>query len=106
MAQFDPSLRRETWLFQELFAENGRKVYRRLGFNLVQYDGDPEKYIEPRPPSDVLELIDEPDIIDARTQGVGVVADFEFYTARPYPVHNFGDSDSLDVDGAPADDDQ
>lgn len=106
MANFDPALRRETCVFQELFTENGRPVFRRLGFNFVQYDGDPEKYIEPRPPSDLYELIDEPDIFDARTQGVGLVVDFEFYRSRPFrEFHNFGDSDSIDVDGAVSDDD-
>lgn len=47
MSQFDPALRRETWLFREQFSENGRPVYKRLGFNFVEYDGDPARVIEP-----------------------------------------------------------
>ncbi len=93
MANFDPAQRRETWVFQEAFRENGKPVFVRMGFNLVEYDGDPEKYIEPRPPSDTVDLLsaDEPYLVSPVTDGVGLMKNAEYYNARPFEVHSFGD---------------
>ena len=53
MAQFDPKLRIETWVMQEVAKDaKQRPTFRRLGFNLVEYDGNPDRYIEPRPLAD------------------------------------------------------
>jgi len=92
MAQFDKSLRRETHVFQEIARENGRSLWRRMQFNLVQYDGEPDLYIEPRIPSDFLDVVSvEPDTL-TKSDGVGVIADMQFFQARPYEVHSFNDN--------------
>lgn len=93
MADFDKAQRRETLVFQEIGRENGKPLNRRMQFNLVTYDGDPNRYIEPRPASDFLDAVNaEPRVLRAMADGVGVIEGFEFYTARPYAVHAFNDA--------------
>jgi hypothetical protein len=85
---FDPDTRRETWLFQEMYRDSGnRPVYRRLSYNLVEYDGDPDKYIEP------VSMQSEDEMpFDARTSGdPGAMVRFEIYTSRPFELHSFND---------------
>ena len=93
MAGFDKTQRRETHIFQELFQEKGKPLFRRMQFNLVEYDGDPNQYIEPRPASDILDAVAvEPRVLKPVTDGVGVIADFQFYQKRPFDVHSFNDT--------------
>jgi len=51
MANFDPLQRFETWVFQKVGERRTAKgmvpVYKRLGWNRVEYDGDPNQKIEP-----------------------------------------------------------
>lgn len=92
MAQFESAQRRETHIFQELFQENGQPVWRRMQFNLVQYDGDSDRYIEPRPASDFFDGISvEPRVHRAVADGIGVIAGMEFYQARPFRPQAFND---------------
>jgi len=93
MANFDPAMRRETWLFQELGKDVGNKpIYRRMGFNLVSYDGSPDMVIEPVSAAYGVDLTN-PSVatIDNVTQDAGAVVGFQTFQARPYEVHAFGD---------------
>lgn len=49
MAQFDPLLRRETWCFQRTSQKNsaGKDCILGLPFKFVEYDGVPDRYLEP-----------------------------------------------------------
>lgn len=89
MANFDPALRRETWVFQKLFDEKGRPVYRRMRFNFVEYDGSPDRYIEPVSMSDFYDILSA-DVLQDDDRGR--VVGFEFYTGRPFEVHSFDDN--------------
>jgi len=61
-----------------------------MRFNLVQYDGSPDRYIEPVSPSDFFDPIAvQPTILTDADRGR--VVDFEFFDARPYEVHAFDD---------------
>jgi len=94
MAQFDPAQRVETWVMQEVQRDaSGRRTYRRLGFNLVEYDGSPDMYIEPRPPSDRYDLgltaIGAVDLLDPITDGRRMKG-FEYVEGQRYNgVHRF-----------------
>src|SRR3990167_9086227 len=93
MAQFDPKLRLETWVLSEVSRDaRQRKTYRRLGFNLVEYDGNPDRYLEPRPASDRYDQWTDyknMDLLDPTNDGRRVV-DFEFSEGTNYQgVHRF-----------------
>jgi hypothetical protein len=94
MAQFDPRLRRETWLFQRVGTDPGDKpIYRRLGFNMVSYDNSPDRFIEPVSiGADGVNAI-SPSVttIDTIAQEAGAIAGIEYFDARPFEVHSFGD---------------
>ena len=48
MAEFDPAMKAETWIFEIIGKDaKGRTMYRRLPYNKVEYDGDPECVMEP-----------------------------------------------------------
>lgn len=49
MAQFDPAMRRETLVFQRLGIMNrqGKPCLKRAGYLWVEYDGVPDRYLEP-----------------------------------------------------------
>ena len=48
MAQYDPALKVETWLFKDVGRQNGERIFQRMKFNFVQYDNDPDRsWIEP-----------------------------------------------------------
>jgi hypothetical protein len=49
MANFDPLMRRETWCFQRNSAKtyDGKECMQLLPFKFVEYDGSPDRYIEP-----------------------------------------------------------
>lgn len=94
MAQFDPYLRRETWVFQQIGTDpRGTPLYRRMGFNLVSYDGSPDKWIEPISiGADGVNTV-SPNVttIDIAGREAGVIAGFEYYGARPFEAQSFGD---------------
>lgn len=104
ISQMDPTTKQEIWLFQEIGrspagpANNGQKVYRRLQYNLVRYDGDPTEYIEPHNAgSDFWNVLDgSGDPIDPRVKGVGAVVEMRYFGARPFEVFAYND---LDVAG-------
>lgn len=105
MAQFDPTQRRETWLFQELGPDGvtGKPVYRALKYVLVSYDGSPDLVIEPIPPDEVLRSNDALGttagngfkLIDPRVDGLGRMAGIQLFTSRPFEVHAFDDVDAV-----------
>lgn len=92
MAQFDPKLRRETRLLKLLYRdERGRPVYRMLPYALVEYDGDPDRYLEPLSipqygPGDRMatEAVD----------GIGLIIGFEVYNSRPFDMFAYNDFDA------------
>jgi len=95
MAQFDPAQRRETWVFREMFTEHGRKVWKRAGFNFVEYDGSPERYIEPV--NDFMFSVPvgeggaDASLIDPHVDGTGSVVGFEFINEQDWNgVQHFG----------------
>jgi hypothetical protein len=79
---FDPSTRRETWLFQKMGIDQvtGKPMYRRLGYNYVSYDGSPDKYLEPV----VSELENYPGMNPNVSGEPGIVVGFEFFDSRPF----------------------
>lgn len=94
MASFDPTLRREVWMFQKLGVDTkDRPIYRRMGFNLVEYDGNPEMYIEPVNAGGYGVDLTNPNVATTNnvTQEAGAIVDMRFFDARPYEVHSFGD---------------
>jgi hypothetical protein len=88
---FDPTTKLETWLFQKMgTSADGRPIYKRLPYNLVEYDGDRIQYIEPV--SGVLDGSGDP--INPLTDGVGKVVGINYYDARPFEVVGFNDVDA------------
>jgi hypothetical protein len=100
---FDPSTRRETRLYQELFRDAGNvPVYRELPYVLVSYDGDPKQYLEPLPPADQVKLLDgSGDPIVARADGMGAIVGFQFFTKRPFEVFAYNDVDASGIGQLP-----
>lgn len=93
MASFDPLQKLETWVFQQVKSDDqGRPVYRRCNYNYVQYDGNPDRFIEPRSLSERIDFL-SCQIYTAKTDGGGPVVGFEYVTSRPYEVHSFDDVD-------------
>lgn len=95
MAQYDPALRVETWVFFEIGKIGRKPVYKRAGFNYVSYDGDPERMIEPVN-KDGQVLSSAPSGTYSHqmlrpTQHFGQVGNFEILRGRPSEVHNFSD---------------
>lgn len=94
MANYDPTQKRETWLLQQVATDPGNKpVYRRARMNLVSYDGNPERLIEPVNMSDHYNPIDK-QVYSALADGAGLMASIEYVSAsRMYEVHSFDDVD-------------
>lgn len=103
MAQYDPSLRRETWLFKEI-GRQGKKnpIYKRLGYILVSYDGDPVHYLEPCPVDQTVAVIANDGtttgngcrVIDPVADGLGRMSAQQFFTGRPFEVFAYNDVDA------------
>ncbi len=86
MADFDPKLKRETWLFQQTNLKDGygRPCMKRLGFNLVEYDGIPELHVEPVNCEQLVTSSEDPEIVDPYIDGTGVVARIEVVEGEPF----------------------
>lgn len=98
MPAFDPATRRETRIYQEMFTERGRKVYKELAYAYVEYDGDPARYLEPLPPSDFINVLDgSGDPIDPRVDGCGAIVGIEYVTARPFDWFSYNDVDENNI---------
>jgi hypothetical protein len=93
MAQFDPKLKRETWLFQKVRVKDSlnRQCLQLLPFRFVEYDEDPNRFIEPA-------NHEEWGLNHARgfapfvpmTDGAGVCASIETFERPPLAeVHEF-----------------
>jgi hypothetical protein len=103
MANFDPVLRRETWLFQEIGQQpKGKVIYRCLPYMLVSYDNDPVQYVEPRPADDFVNVSANDGTttgnagraINPSTDGLGRVGGIQFVTRRPFEVFAYNDVDA------------
>lgn len=99
MANYDPAKRVETWLFQRLGVDDQKKpVYRRLKYNLVSYDGSPERVLEPLAPSSLADITGNGTVIDPMAH-FGRVGGFEYFNGRPFEVFSIDDTDAA-VSGA------
>ena len=87
MSQFDPAMAEVTEVFYEIGeGTSGKKLYTRAGFRYVQYDDDPDRYIEPVSVSHPFDLIGVPgNAKPARVVGA------EYVRGRVGDVHLFGD---------------
>lgn len=105
MAQFDPMMRRETWVFQQIGQDGRGPIWMLADYLFVSYDDDPKRWIEPWPNGEII-VTDGPNgfsLIDpsnrstdgAGQPGLGRVVGFEFVTKRPYEVHAFNDFDAF-----------
>ena len=77
-----------------VFFESGRStkekpVYRRAGFNLVSYDGDPDRYIEPRNAAVQLDTLGTTYVVFSTPATAERIVDFQFYTGHPYETQCF-----------------
>lgn len=90
---FDPLQKRETWIFQEIGrTAMGKPFYRRMGFNLVNYDGSPDQFIEPVSAGYHVVLTAANVLtVDNTMLDSGAVNGMMYVTARPFEVHSFGD---------------
>lgn len=100
MAQYDPAMRKETLLFQEV-GRQGRNtpVYKQLPYVLVSYDGDPVQVLEPLPVDTRVRSNDAANtaacrVIDPVADGLGRVEAVRFFTSRPYEVFGYNDVDA------------
>lgn len=85
----DPATRYETWVLVRV-GKNQKGVpvrYRRARFNLVEFDGVPEQYIEPLSASPVADLTDA--VVNPT---VGAMVRIERYDEQPFEVHDFSDT--------------
>ena len=98
MAQFDPKMRRETRLLQELYRDgSGRPVYRMLPYCFVEYDGNPDRYIEALPAGGRV----DPDLTlrnSPITDGVGQIVGFEYFRGRPFEAFSMDDFDAASLE--------
>lgn len=92
MAQFDPALRLEWWQFQQIGEQYGQPVYRRLKFNMVAYDNQPERYVEPVSVDEQGEQAFDFQTRAQQPARIPRVAGFEFHNGRPYSVVSFDDN--------------
>lgn len=97
-AKFDPSTRRETWVFQRtnLKDRTGKQCLKRLSFNFVEYNSSPDRLLEPLAHMEYVRSIDESNSTNQlvatspESDGAGLVADFEIYDDNPFQgVHEF-----------------
>ena len=96
--QMDPATKLEVWLFQRIATSggpHGKPVYRRLPYNLVQFDGSPDMYIEPIPASGSHQrLLDGTgDPISPFTEGTGRMVGAQFFDARPFETFGINEVD-------------
>lgn len=64
-----------------------------MGFIIVKYDGSPEGFIEPisAGAGAFNPLAANVTTLDSSMQESGTIDGFQFFEARPYDVHSFGD---------------
>lgn len=112
MAQFDPLMRRETWVFQEIGRDGRGPIWMLADYLYVSYDDNPTRFLEPWANGEMM-VTDGPNafkLIDPANRstdsagvltGYGRVVGFEFVTSRPYEVHAFNDMDCTGVGTLP-----
>lgn len=94
---FESTTRRETRLMKELFRDRGRPVFQMLSYCLVEYEGDPDRYIEPLPDGGGRHISTTDQMLNPLTLGLGQIVGFEYFTARPFEVHAFDDANAVDL---------
>ncbi len=80
MAAFDPTQRRETWVFQRtgIKGRDGKPCLKRAEFIWVEYDDEPERLLEPRSHVEKFHDVDTfGNPVVPETDGT-VIAGFEF----------------------------
>lgn len=91
MAQFENATREVTLVFQNigksLIGEN--PIWRRAGFNLVSYDGNPDKWIEPVNVCLTVDALGTTQTILSTPATVERIAGIEYVQGRMFEVHNF-----------------
>ena len=91
--------RRETWLFSQIDQKQGKPVYRRMGFNIVQYGDDPEEFLEPADLTSFGEdVVGMGGPVIAASGGIGRFWGVRLMTGRLCGVHSFNDYDAATID--------
>lgn len=92
MANFDPAQRVETWLFQQIATDplTNKPIYRRMKYNLVSYDGSPERVLEPVNAEPMVDILTSGHVLAPQSH-FGRVGGMEYFTARPNEVFGLDD---------------
>lgn len=87
---FEPDTRIETWIFVRVGSARLRNPrYRRARFNYVEYDGNPDRYMEP---VSACELADITGTVSAFNKHRGIIGRAEYYDQNPVAeLHDFSD---------------
>jgi hypothetical protein len=93
--QFDPKTREVTMVFQDVGKDAlNNPVWRRAGFNLVTYDGDPNRWIEP------VNACQDEDVMTTPVAGTKRwperISGIEHIRGSMFEVHNFA-PDKIDL---------
>jgi hypothetical protein len=95
---YESPLRLETWLFQRISTSAaGTPVYKRLKYNFVRYDGNPERVIEPVNQDAFVNLVGITGTPFVPRNDFGQVEGFEFFDGRPFEVFAIDDFDAATV---------
>jgi hypothetical protein len=68
-----------------------------LNYCLVEYDGEPDRYVEPLPDGGGRHISSTDVMINPLTQGLGQIVGFEYFTARPFEACAFDDADAVNL---------
>jgi hypothetical protein len=93
---FDPDRRLERWQFQQVGTQMGEPVYKRLRYNLVQYDDVPELYIEPVSMDEFGDTTESFQMRAQNAQQYPRIGGFDFHNGRPFPMFSYDDNVNLD----------
>jgi hypothetical protein len=91
MAQFDSTMKRETWVFQQIGKdERHQPLMKRLPFNFVEYDGDPARVIEPVSEGTQVCTFGPNSIVPVAGVNAGVCVGFEIIEGNPFQAFALG----------------
>jgi hypothetical protein len=91
MAQFDSTLKRETWVFQQIGKdERGRPITKRLPFNWVEYDGEAARYLEPVSEGFQAATHNNNTLVPVPGTNAGVCVGVEIIEGNPFPAFALG----------------
>lgn len=93
--------RRETWLFSEIETKDGKPIYRRLKWNIVQYGSDPAEYLEPVNAGSFDDTVTGAGTagspVGFTDNGVGRMIGIRMVRGRVSRVHAFDDYDAATI---------